>query len=779
MSFLRLSNIGKIYVSEGNVTVGIRGVNLSFERGEFVAITGASGSGKSTLLNVLSGMDTYEEGKLYIEEQPTSHYLQPEWEEYREKYISFIFQNYNILESFTVLQNVELALMTITDPIERRKRAIELIERVGLKKHMRQKGSQLSGGQKQRTVIARALAKDSPIILADEPTGNLDAQTSREIIALLREVSKDKLLIMVTHSYDQVSEFATRHIRVFDGAVEADQMITEPEEKEYPKVEKDGKVSTISNGMLLGRSIFFAKPKLSIFLCLLLLIGTFGVFLITMFCGDASLLFEKNHMFRPMKGRLVIIQKDGKVITDEELTALASKYGADRAVHYDYILDVRMRDLTANADTSWYEYEMDRFENGEFFVTCGEDFGKPDVGRYPEKINEILLRVPIFYQQWYGVDSVQLDTLSIAGITYTVTGVVYIADNTAERIALMTDEGYRSLSVVWGLYHSGFKLTAVTTDGQNANIKPYKVKIDAGMDPDKIYYSNTDLLELLNSGADVKATIALDSYDADSYYKDRDNYGNSEGMYLALMDQLLSGDENVDEDGSDAYTLTLNRDAFLTELPATAPTGPYNDSNGRVDVCYIGLHVAEQLCEQYYRDNYKQASLFFGNDLKAGRIAKKLRSDGYIATTSDMTYKSEMMEILSRVFGGFLYAIVWILGICFVAMFINMCANRTVGAFSEDIAIMRSMGIPVKVIRVGIYVRMLFSLLPSLILLPIAAWIIFHYPKWNGQLRYLQPWQYVVIIIGMFFLTIRVTRKQIKNLFGTSVKKSLRGGEEE
>ena len=92
---------------------------------------------------------------------------------------------------------------------------------------------------------------------------------------------------------------------------------------------------------------------------------------------------------------------------------------------------------------------------------------------------------------------------------------------------------------------------------------------------------------------------------------------------------------------------------------------------------------------------------------------------------------------------------------------------------------MRSMGIPVKVIRVGIYVRMLFSLLPSLILLPIAAWIIFHYPKWNGQLRYLQPWQYVVIIIGMFFLTFRVTRKQIKNLFGTSVKKSLRGGEEE
>ena len=245
MALLRLQNIGKIYVSEGNVTVGIRGVNLSFEKGEFVAITGASGSGKSTLLNVLSGMDTYEEGELFIEEQPTSHYLQPDWEEYREKYISFIFQDYNIIDSFTVLQNVELALMTIPDPAKRRRRAMELIERVGLTKHVRHKGSQLSGGQKQRTVIARALAKDSPIILADEPTGNLDSETSKEIIELLREIAKDKLLIMVTHSFDQVEHVATRHIRVYDGAIESDRVLvpTETVSSEESDEEKSSKAS--------------------------------------------------------------------------------------------------------------------------------------------------------------------------------------------------------------------------------------------------------------------------------------------------------------------------------------------------------------------------------------------------------------------------------------------------------------------------------------------------------------------------------------------------------
>ena len=202
MAFLTLRGIGKIYVSEGNVTVGIRGVDLSFERGEFVAITGRSGSGKSTLLNVISGMDTYEEGELLIEGQPTSHYRQPDWEKYREKYISFVFQDYNIIDSYTVLENVELALMHIPDRRERRRRAIELLERVGMKGHLRHKGSKLSGGQKQRTVIARALAKDSPIILADEPTGNLDAATSREIVELLREVSRDKLLIVVTHNFE-------------------------------------------------------------------------------------------------------------------------------------------------------------------------------------------------------------------------------------------------------------------------------------------------------------------------------------------------------------------------------------------------------------------------------------------------------------------------------------------------------------------------------------------------------------------------------------------------
>ena len=264
---LELKNIGKIYVSDSNVSVGIRGVNLSFDRGEFVAVTGKSGSGKSTLLNVISGMDTYEEGELLVDGEPTSHFMQKDWEEYRKQYISFIFQDYNIIESFTVLQNVELALMNMENPRERRERALELLRRVGLEKHIHHKGSKLSGGQKQRTVIARALAKDSPIILADEPTGNLDSRSSKEIIELLREVSRDKLVIVVTHNFEQVEDYATRHIRIFDGAVELDHVIRtaavvrdRTSDQTQPPAAIRKTAHTLRNGLILGRVRFTATP---------------------------------------------------------------------------------------------------------------------------------------------------------------------------------------------------------------------------------------------------------------------------------------------------------------------------------------------------------------------------------------------------------------------------------------------------------------------------------------------------------------------------------------
>jgi ABC-type lipoprotein export system ATPase subunit len=209
---IKLVDVSKYYTANGSVALGLRKASLELHLNEFVAVVGESGSGKTTLLNIISGIDTYEEGEMYLNGEETSYYSTADLENYRKKYIAFVFQNYNLVDAFTVLQNVELPLLLAgASAKESRKRALDIIQRVGLGKHIHHKATKLSGGQKQRVVIARALAKDCPIIAADEPTGNLDTVSARQIIELLHEISRDKLVIIVTHDYDQVKEFATEN----------------------------------------------------------------------------------------------------------------------------------------------------------------------------------------------------------------------------------------------------------------------------------------------------------------------------------------------------------------------------------------------------------------------------------------------------------------------------------------------------------------------------------------------------------------------------------------
>ena len=215
---LKLENVSKIYYTNGIVATGISKVNLELNIGEFVIITGESGSGKSTLLNVISGIDSYEEGEMYINGKETSHYTEKDFEEYRKKYIANIFQSFNLINSYTVYQNVELVLLL--NGYKRRqikKKVLDIIDKVGLTKFKNTKVSKLSGGQKQRVAIARAIVKDTPIIVADEPTGNLDTKSAYEIIELLKNVAKDKLVVIVTHNIEQVEKYATRIIKMHDG----------------------------------------------------------------------------------------------------------------------------------------------------------------------------------------------------------------------------------------------------------------------------------------------------------------------------------------------------------------------------------------------------------------------------------------------------------------------------------------------------------------------------------------------------------------------------------
>jgi len=230
---LKLKNIKKTYATGDESVVALKGIDLNFRRCEFVSILGPSGCGKTTLLNIIGGLDQYTDGDLVINGISTKNYDDRDFDTYRNHSIGFVFQNYNLITHQTVLANVELALtLSGVSPSERRRRAEDALRKVGLGDQIKKKPNQLSGGQMQRVAIARALVNDPDILLADEPTGALDSATSVQIMDILREIAKDKLVVMVTHNPELAEEYSTRIIKLLDGEIISD---SDPYEGEAPK----------------------------------------------------------------------------------------------------------------------------------------------------------------------------------------------------------------------------------------------------------------------------------------------------------------------------------------------------------------------------------------------------------------------------------------------------------------------------------------------------------------------------------------------------------------
>ena len=220
---LQLKNITKVYAAGDNAVTALNGVSLNFRHSEFVSILGQSGCGKTTLLNLVGGLDRYTDGDLIINGKSTRTFGSRDWDTYRNHTIGFVFQSYNLIPHQTVLQNVELALsLSGVSKSERRRRAKEALRQVGLGDQLRKKPGEMSGGQMQRVAIARALVNNPDIILADEPTGALDTETSVQVMEILKEVSKDRLVVMVTHNPELAEQYSTRIIRMLDGKITGD-----------------------------------------------------------------------------------------------------------------------------------------------------------------------------------------------------------------------------------------------------------------------------------------------------------------------------------------------------------------------------------------------------------------------------------------------------------------------------------------------------------------------------------------------------------------------------
>jgi putative ABC transport system permease protein len=438
MSMIRLENVSKYYKSEETVSVGMKKINLEFNLGEFVAVTGESGSGKSTLLNVISGLDGYEDGELYLFGEETSHYTIADWEKYRGTNIGFVFQNYNIIDSYTVLQNVLLALeVQGYDPKTRKQRALELIEKVGLTSHKNHKASKLSGGQKQRTVIARALAKDCPIIVADEPTGNLDSASGAQVLKVLHELSKDKLIIVVTHEYSQVAEYATRRIKMHDGEVVEDKKIKKPLEvtqKDAPKI-KGMPFHTLLRFTLRN---LFATPKRLVFLVFMqmLVMVAFTLFYTFRLSSIREMEVAQSQRFPNVPETRVLIEKrDGE------------DFGADDLAYFNnirYVSHVYEQGLNFYNSTRLYIFKSENiYSHGTSIYMDGRQVEGTDAaitlspinveGTLPVAKNEIVIghnwvdyqigeTVKIGTSNYYNYEGSQIDDEDFIG-DFMITGI--------------------------------------------------------------------------------------------------------------------------------------------------------------------------------------------------------------------------------------------------------------------------------------------------------------------------------------------------------------------
>ncbi len=611
-----LQNISKYYYSESGVTQALRKINMEFSEREFVAITGESGSGKSTLLNIISGLDVFDDGEMYFRGEPTFQYDDRDWERYRRDRIGFVFQDYNLIGHYSVMDNIVSALMIQgLSRKQAQRKGIDYLEQVGLKEYAEQRASQLSSGQKQRLSIARALAKEPEVIVADEPTGNLDSETGIQIVQLLKKVSEEKLVIMVTHNYEQAEPYVTRRIRLHDGEVVNDISEGTEEQKNQEEAAEADREKEPGEGKRNHMLLFFAWKNIctqrarSLLYCSFLLLVAAVSFL---FLGELYLnkddrftrKYNNEAYYHKDDTRLSVRYPDKREINEEDLKQIKGIKYVKKVDLCDYINDVNYY-MEEGKDYEFVyadqiegeEQDTVSFLEEDKFAMSSAVIDQSDLkaGHMPESRNEIVL---------YSDNEKDLDTEKTIYFsnpnlwgggqyyyrTFTVAGLL---KEKTEQVYFSPDYCYMLTSALWG----------------------GSVQLDFFYDPMiQVYYGELNLFPVI--GEDLQGNEVRVSDNQSVPYMPLPQGG---GLKLGKNEDVFPGQGRVSVFDSQKDEMNQIEVEITSDL---------SDNSGQI------IELSESLFHKLFQEKYDQASVYITDYAKTDKVIHELNKMGYDAIST-------------------------------------------------------------------------------------------------------------------------------------------------
>ena len=762
---IKLQNISKYYYSETAVTQALQGINLEFRMGEFVAITGESGSGKSTLLRIISGMDTFDDGELYVDGQPTFQYDEDDWEEYRRTKIGFVFQDYSLIGHYTAKENIVSALLIMGVPEkEAGDKAIHYLERVGLSAQRDQRASKLSSGQKQRLSIARALAKNTDIIVADEPTGNLDSETGAQIVKLLRDLSQDHLVIMVTHNDEQVEKYVTRKVRLHDGSLildvsenmdtdqksevsentDTDQKSEMSENVDNNEKTSDGKKSESNEERLRDRTIgrIFVRmnavrqpEKIALFMGFFLAAAIVSFLFIGQLLMNADDIYTKKYsatsFARKDDKRISIRRKDQKFMTKKDIDQLTKMKHVVSVDQYDIVNDVNYyfeegkdyrqeygyNRMSTSNEGGLYDSQNVEYVKKDQYMRSSSCLKKSDLvkGSLPKKIDEVVLydrgkykvgdTITFFYTSdvlWSSTENYIQRKMKVSGLLKNKDKQVYFSPEICTMLQSTVTGGKVFYEYAYNQQLGKYQGQATLWPIVGDIVKKDNELCVSGAYEAAVYRAEDNDLTLL----DQSGLLHIDQYDKDMKSKD--------------VKQI----ENV-------------------------------ETGEKINGCGANFaEVSQNIYEKYYRTESRQASVYITSYAKMDHVLKALDKAGYEAVSTLRfgadEYDSDLVQERLRTIGI-------AVAILLVMMAAEILILRSIFKIQiKDQKILKFMGMSTKLIGKINYMEMRRYSITAIIVVAVVMNVVgifvpalramLYYYEWPGYLAYFM-YNYVAAMV--------------------------------